>query len=146
MTTTLPLARETFITAMNRETGMTDRPRYLAVLDALIEWSLARPDQLVFRTDESVRGALSFCRVGSNVVFWSVKPTRADGALIELLPRANAILSEQDRNETREALNLMSREVLEGNDRLRVGFSAMKNPKSRDAMFTLMDHLVTKVA
>ena len=37
MTRTLPIARDAFITAMNRDTAGSDRPRYAAVLDALIE-------------------------------------------------------------------------------------------------------------
>lgn len=145
MSTTLPAAREAFITAMNRDTGGSDRPRYMAVLDALIDWSLARPEQLAFRSDESARGVLSFLRVGSNVVFWSVRPMRSDCPQIELLPRATSILSEEHRGEAREAINALSREVLEGDDKLRIGFSAMKNPNSRDAIFKLMNDLLEKV-
>lgn len=145
MTTTLPVARETFVAAMNRETSGSDRPRYMAVLESFLEWTLARPDQLTFRSDESARGVLSFLRVGSNVVFWSVKPMRNDCPQIELLPRAAAILGEEDRESARQALNALSRTVLEGDDKLRIGFSAMKNEASRAAMFSLMSDLLEKV-
>ena len=70
---------------------------------------------------------------------------RSDCPQIELLPRATSILTEEHRVEARESLNALSREVLEGDDKLRIGFSAMKNPASRDAIFKLMNDLLEKV-
>ena len=68
MSRTLPVARDAFLTAMNRDTAGSDRPRYTAVLDAMIEWSLARPEQLRFRDDESSDSALSLCVSLSNTL------------------------------------------------------------------------------
>lgn len=145
MSTTLPASREAFVTAMNRDTAGSDRSRYMTILDALIGWSLARPDQLAFREEESARGVLSFRRVGSNVVFWSVRPMRSDCPQVELVPRANSILSEQHRGEARDAINAVSRELLEENDKLSIGFSALKKPDSREAIFNLMTRLLEQV-
>jgi hypothetical protein len=142
MSRTLPIARDAFITAMNRDTAGSDRPRYTAVLDAMIEWSLARPDRLRFRDDESSKGVVSFQRVGSNVVFWAARPMRGTGPKIELLPRAASVLPEDKLASAREAINACSREILEDTDRLAIGFGAMKNPVAREAVFTLMDELL----
>ncbi len=142
MTRSLPIARDAFITAMNRDTAGSDRPRYTEVLDAMIEWSLARPEQLRFRDDESSKGVVSFQRVGSNMVFWAARPMRGNGPKIELLPRASSVLPNERMLAAREAINACSREVLEGDDRLAIGFGAMKNPTSRAAVFTLMDELL----
>jgi len=142
MSRTLPVARDAFLTAMNRDTAGSDRPRYTAVLDAMIEWSLARPEQLRFRDDESTKGVVSFQRVGSNVVFWAARPMRGTGPKIELLPRASSVLPNEKLLSAREAINACSREILEDDDRLAIGFGAMKNPASRDKVFTLMDELL----
>lgn len=142
MSRTLPVARDAFLTAMNRDTAGSDRPRYTAVLDAMIEWSLARPEQLRFRDDESTKGVVSFQRIGSNVVFWAARPMRGAGPKIELLPRASSVLPNERLESAREAINACSREILEGDDRLAIGFGAMKNPQARAAVFTLMDELL----
>ncbi len=142
MTRSLPIARDAFITAMNRDTAGSDRPRYTEVLDAMIEWSLARPELLRFRDDESSKGVVSFQRVGSNMVFWAARPMRGNGPKIELLPRASSVLPDERLHSAREAINACSREVLEGDDRLAIGFGAMKNPTSRAAVFTLMTELL----
>ncbi len=142
MTRTLPIARDAFITAMNRDTAGSDRPRYTAVLDALIEWSLARPEKLQFRTDESASGVVSFQRVGSNAVFWAARPMRGGGPKIEFLPRASALLTDEKRAAAREALNACTRELLDDNDRLAITFGALKNQTARDTVFTLMDDLL----
>ena len=62
MARTLPQARDEFIVAMNRDTAGTDRPRLLAVLDALIAWSVARPNLVRFRPEDSTKGVLTFER------------------------------------------------------------------------------------
>ena len=142
MSRTLPVARDAFLTAMRRDTTGSDRPRYVAVLDAMIEWSLARPELLRFRDDESTKGVVSFQRVGSNVVFWAARPMRGRGPKIEFLPRASSVLPSERLEQAREAINACSRATLESDDRLAIGFGAMKNPVAREAVFTLMDELL----
>lgn len=143
MTRTLPVARDAFITAMNRDTAGSDRPRYTAVLDALIEWSLARPEQLQFRSDESASGVVSFQRVGSNAVFWAARPMRGSGPKIEFLPRASAQLPEEKRAAAIECLNGCTRENLDDSERLAITFGALKNLTARETVFSLMDDLLT---
>jgi hypothetical protein len=142
MTRSLPAARDEFIKQMNRDTGRTDRPRFLAVLDSIIEWSLARPDLLKFRVEDSRQGVVSFERVGSSVVFWSAHPTRGDAPKLELLPRAAAALAAEDRVAAMETLNAHSRVAMSEDDKLRIGFGALKNVNARTAVFGVMTQLL----
>jgi hypothetical protein len=136
------MARTEFITALNRDIGKTERPRFLEVLDAMIAWSVARPDRLKFRNDETKQGVISFERVGSNVVFWSVHPRRGADPTIEFIPRSGSVLSETDRAEAMNALNAHSREVLTKDDKLRIGFGALKNQAARAAILGMMEQLL----
>ena len=142
MTRTLPLARDEFVSAMHRDTPGTDRPRYLAVLDAMIAWSLARPGKLRFRADETRQGVISFERTDSSVVFWSARPKRGDSPKLELLPRGSRALSPDQRASAVSALNSHSRAVLAADDPLRIGFGALKNTTARKAVLELMDSLL----
>jgi hypothetical protein len=141
-TRSLPMARTEFITALNRDTGKTERPRFLEVLDAIVAWSVARPDRLRFRNDETKPGVISFERVGSNVVFWSVHPRRGADPTVEFIPRSASVLSEADRAEVMNALNAHSRESLTKDDKLRIGFGALKNQTARAAILTMMEQLL----
>jgi len=141
-TRTLPLARDEFIAAMNRDTVGSERPRFLAVLDAMIAWSVARPTMLRFRAEESHRGVVSFERVGSNVVFWAACPRRNEAPKLDLLPRAARALSTDERATAMNALNAHTRETLTVEDPLRIGFSALKNVAARAAVLELMDDLL----
>src|SRR3712207_2115017 len=49
MSRTLAVARQEFVAAIKRDTPGPDGPRLVAVLDALIAWSVARPALLAFR-------------------------------------------------------------------------------------------------
>jgi hypothetical protein len=142
MTRTLSQARDEFVTAMNRDTVGTDRPRLLAVLDALIAWSVARPTQVRFRPEDSTKGVLTFERVGTKLVLWTATPRRADTPRLELLPRGTKVLSEEQRASVVSSLNAHSREVLESDDALRIGFGALKNPAARAAVLAVMDELI----
>lgn len=146
MSRTLTEARTSFITAMNRDTAGSDRARYIEVLDALIAWSVARPDQLQFREEETNGGVVSFCRAGTKVVFWAARSMRHDGPKLELLPHGAGLLSEERRTAARETINGCSRNLLEPEDRLSIGFGAMKNPNVRNTVFTLMSELLTEPA
>ncbi len=142
MPQTLPAARLEFIAVMKRETSTTEYPRFLAVLDAMIEWSLARPTMVKFRPDESENGKVAFERVGSKVVFWTATPRKHDRQRLELLPRAARLLSEDDRANATLTLNTHSREELTVEDPLRIGFGALKNQAARAAVFDCMDQLL----
>ena len=71
---------------------------------------------------------------------------RGDGPKLELLPRAASVLPAEQRTAAMDVLNAHSRELLEGDDKLCIGFSAMKNPAARTAIMTLMDQLLEQVS
>jgi hypothetical protein len=142
MSRTLPLAREAFVATIRRDTPGTDLPRLVKVLDALVAWSVARPALLAFRADEGRTDAISFERVGTQVVFWSARVTRGAGPKLEIYPPAGRALSPEERATVLETLNAHSREVLVDGDRLRIGFGALKNEAARTAVLALMQQLL----
>ena len=142
MSRTLPLAREAFLAEINRDTTGTERPRFAVVLDALIEWSVARPEMLTFRADEGPSIGVSFERVESKVVFWSARVMRGKGPKLEIYPPTGRSLSAEERAQVMQTLNAHSREVLVDGDRLRIGFAALKNVGARTAVLALMDQLL----
>jgi hypothetical protein len=142
MTRTLSVAREAFVAAIKRDTPGTELPRLVAVLDALIQWSVARPELLVFRTDDGASPTVSFERVGSKVVFWSARVTRGEGPKLEIYPPTGRGLTAEDRTRVMELLNVHSRDVLVEGDRLRIGFGALKNVAARTAVLALLDELL----
>ena len=143
MTRTLPLAHQAFVAAMQRDKPGTDLPRFVAVLDALITWSVARPALLTFRADEGRKDVVSFARAGSKAVFWSVQATRGTGPRLEIHAPTGRALSAEERTTVMQTLNAYSREVLVEGDRLRIGFGALKNPAALAAVLALMEQLLT---
>lgn len=143
MSLTLPVARTEFIAAMSRDTVVPERPRMIAVLDALIAWSAARPTMLKFHVDEGHPGVVSFERVGTKAIFWSASARRGDCPKLELLPRASRALTPEERANATSALNAHSREELAVGDPLRIGFSALKNEAGRTAVLALMEQLLS---
>jgi hypothetical protein len=143
MSPTLPLAREAFVAAVKQDTPGTDLPRLVAVLDALIAWSVARPGLLEFRPDAGEKGAVSFARVGSRAAFWSAQVTRGVGPRLEIHPPAGHPLNDAQRATVMQTLNAHSRAVLVEGDRLRIGFGALKNVAARAAVLALMEQLLT---
>jgi hypothetical protein len=142
MSRTLPAARDAFVAAITRDTPGTDLPRLVAVLDALIAWSIARPELLEFRGGEGRKDVVSFARVGSKAVFWSVQVTRDVGPKLELhLPSATA-LDDAQRAGVMGTLNAHSRAVLVEGDRLRIGFGALKNAAAQAAVLALLEQLL----
>ncbi len=139
---TLPLAREAFVSAIGHDTPGTDLPRYVAVLDALLAWSAARPQQLAFREETTPRGDISFVRAGTKEVLWSVRVLRGSAPVLEIAPPAGASLTAEGRTHALETLNRHSRVVLTGEDRLRIGFAALKNAAARTAVLSLLDDLL----
>jgi hypothetical protein len=142
MSRTLPLAHQAFVAAMQRDKPGTDLPRFVAVLDALIAWSVARPGLLTFRADEGRKDVVSFDRAGSKAVFWSAQVTRGTGPRLEIHAPSGRALTAEERTTVMETLNANSRQVLVEGDRLRIGFGALKNPAARAAVLALMEQLL----
>ena len=142
MSRTLPIAHQAFVAAVQRDKPGTDLPRFVAVLDALIAWSVARPGLLTFRADEARKDVVSFERVGSKGVFWSAQVTRGTGPRLEIHAPTGLGLSAEERTTVMETLNANSRHVLVEGDRLRIGFGALKNPEARAAVLALMERVL----
>jgi hypothetical protein len=143
MNRTLPLAHQAFVAAMQRDKPGTDLPRFVAVLDALIAWSVARPGLLAFRADEGRKDVVSFDRAGTKMVFWSAQVTRGTGPRLEIHAPSGRALSAEERTTVMETLNANSRMVLVEGDRLRIGFGALKNAAARAAVLGLMEQLLS---
>ena len=142
MSRTLPAACEAFVAEMARDTPGTDLPRYVAVLDALIAWSAARPALLQFREAEKRRDVVRFERAGTKAVFWSVRPVRGAAPMLEIAPPAGTSLTDEGRAHAMATLNAHSRAVLADGDRLRIGFGALKNVAAQRAVLALMEQLL----
>jgi hypothetical protein len=142
MSRTLPQSHQALVAAMKRDTPGTDLPRYVAVLDALIAWSTARPGWLAFRDAETRADVVSFNRAKSKEAFWSVAVTRGTGPRLEIHLMAARPLSAQDRAKVMEIMNQHSREVLVEGERLRIGFGALKNAAALAAVLSVMEQLL----
>lgn len=143
--TALSTARQDFIAAIKRDTVATECPRFLAVLDAMIEWSLARPTLVKFNPEASQGGMVTFSRVGTKtkkVDMWSASPRKRDMPRLELLPRAARFLAEEDRASVVATLNAHSRDDLTMEEPLRITFGALKNKDARAAVLECMDRLL----
>lgn len=138
----LSVARQDFITAMKRDTAPTECPRFLAVLDAMIEWSLARPTLVSFRPEDSHKGAVAFGRVGSKALVWTATPRKRDMPRLELMPRSARTLTEDDRAAVVATLNAHARDELTAEEPLRINFGALKNKAARAAVLDCMDKLL----
>jgi hypothetical protein len=142
MARTLPVAREAFVAAMKRETSGAELTRLVAVLDALIKWSVARPKAVTFRNADSSAGVLAFECVESKAILWSARVARGDAPKLELHVGAGS----ETRAKIMETLNAHSRSVLIEKDRLRIGFGALKNGAALDAVTSLLGELATPSA
>jgi hypothetical protein len=142
MSSTLPQAHEAVVAAIRQDTPGTDLPRYIAVLDALIAWSVARPKQLAFHPHEQRSDVIRFIRVGSKAVFWSTQVTRGSGPRLEIHLPPSGPWSAEERAQVMETLNQHMRSALLEGDRLRIGFGALKNVAARTAVLALMERLL----
>ena len=146
MSRTLPEVHKAFVAAIARDTSATELPRLVAVLDALIAWSVARPGKLALRAAEGRSDVISFERVGAGAgtgaVFWSAQVTRGKGPRLEIRAPSGRPLSPEERAAALETLNAHTREVLVEGDRLRIGFSALKNAAALAAVLGLMQQLL----
>lgn len=135
-------ARQAFVAAMKRETPGTDLPRYTAVLDALLDWSVARGELLQFRPAGTRADVLRFERAKTKEVFWSAQVVRAGSPKLEIHLAAGRPLRAEHRARALETLNAHSRDVLEEGDRLRIGFGALKNAAALAAVLALWAQLL----
>jgi hypothetical protein len=142
MSRTLHAAREAFVTAIKRETSGPELARLVGVLDALIKWSLARPQVLKFH-DDSAANVLAFACVESKDVCWSARVTRGEAPRLEFYPPTGRSLSAESRADVVETINTYSRQPLTESDRLRIGFGALKNATAFAAVTTLLGELLT---
>ena len=142
MSPSLSLARDGFVAALKREASGAEHARMVAVLDALLAWSLARPTQVAFRVDDRPKAVLTFERVGSKTVVWSARVIRGEGAKLELSSATGRSLSDESRAMVLQTLNAHSRVVLVDGDPLRISFAALKNTEGRAAVLALMERLL----
>lgn len=144
MPATLSAAREEFIRHMYRDNVVAERPRLLAVLDAVIAWSALHPELVRFRPGDDSKGVIRFEDVSTNTVFWSATPRRQNVPLLALLPGSSRLLTDEERSEAVTRLNSYTREDNPAG-RMHIGFGALKNPAGRAAVLELMDELLSKV-
>jgi hypothetical protein len=144
MPATLSSAREEFIRHMYRDNVVAERPRLLAVLDAVIAWSAAHSELVRFRPDDNTKGVIRFEEVATNTVFWTATPRRANSPLLQLLPGGARLLSDEDRTDAVTRLNSFTREANPA-ERMHIGFGALKNLEGRAAVLELMEELLQKV-
>jgi hypothetical protein len=142
MSRTLPVAREAFVAAMKRETTGTELARLVAVLDALIKWSVGRPQTLTFHADASPVGVIAFECVPTKTILWSARVTRGDAPKLEIYPPTGRSLTAESRAKVKEILNAHTRDLLEEKDRLRIGFGALKNNAALVAVTGLLGELL----
>ncbi len=146
MTRTLPDARGALVTAIEHDTAGMDRRQHVAVLDALIAWATARPQDLVFRSSDGVGPVISFEHKKRNVVFWAIRLTRGVGARLEIYPPTGRALADAQRLMVRETINAHTRDVLAEGDRLRISFGALKNANARAAVLDMLNLLLAEPA
>jgi hypothetical protein len=142
MSRTLPAAREAFVAAMKRETTGTELARLVAVLDALIKWSVGRPQTLTFHADASPVGVIAFECVPTKTILWSARVTRGDAPKLEIYPPTGRSLSVESRAKVMELINAHTRDSLEEKDRLRIGFGALKNNTALAAVTAMLADLL----
>jgi hypothetical protein len=138
----LAAARQDFITGLKRDTTPTECPRFLAVLDSIIEWSLAHPTQVRFDPAESHDGTITFTRVDSKAVMWTASLRKRDMPRLTLLPRTARLLSSEVRAEVVNTFNAHARDELTMENPLRITFGALKNKTARAAVLECMDRLL----
>lgn len=144
MPATVAAARAEFIKHMNRDNVAVERPRMVAVLDAVLSWSAERPHLVRFRPDTSNSGAIRFEVVATSSTFWMAVPRRENAPVLRLLPGASDLISEDIRADAVQRLNAHTREQNPAG-RMHIGFGALKNPDGRAAVFALMDELLGQV-
>src|SRR5688572_22117002 len=105
MPSTLSNAREEFMRHVHRDNVLAERPRLLAVLDAVIAWSAQHAEYIRFRPDENGKGAIRFEDIATGNVFWVATPRRHNVPLLQLLPGSARVLTEEERSDAVTRLN-----------------------------------------
>lgn len=144
MATTFAIARQEFIRHMYRDNAAAERPRLVAVLDAVVAWSDSHSEQVRFRPDDNTKGVLRFEDVASNRVLLMMSPRRENSPLLQLLPGSSNVLTEDERSEIVMRLNAHTREE-NPFGRMHIGFGALKNPTGRAAVLELLDEVLQKM-
>ncbi len=129
---------------MYRDNAAAERPRLLAVLDAVIAWSAANAERVRFRPDENTKGVIRFEDISNNAVLLMVSPRRENAPVLQLLPGAGRLLTDDERSEVVAQLNSHTRE-LNPLGRMHISFGALKNETGRAAVFALLDEVLQKV-
>lgn len=142
-TTSLQEHRTAFLEQVNRYVPhLEERKRFGQVLDHFITWSRGRTDVAPLESDYNEH-AVSFVRTSDRAVLWTASPVRVDGARFEVLPRMRRALSEEQMQDAREVFDSISVEQNDDQSMLRVRFSALKGPVSRDRVTALLERLLT---
>ena len=144
MPTTLSTAREEFIRHMYRDNVVAERPRLLAVLDAMIAWSAARAEFIRFRPDGKGQGVIRYEDNATGNVFWVASPRRQNSPLLQLMPGSSRSLTDDERADAVTRLNSYTREE-NPTGRMHISFGALKNVAGREAVLELMGELLEKV-
>jgi hypothetical protein len=138
--------RAAFLAAVARDTPGSDLARYTEVLDEVLAWVVARADRVAVTAEPSAAGVIAFTpAAGAAGPRWSLRPVRGDAPLVEILPAAGTRQDAQ-RERVRAMFNAHSRVVLGADDRLRIGFGALKKPAARTALLALLDTLLDEPA
>lgn len=116
----------------------------VAVLDAVIAWSAQRPAEVRFRADENNKGIIRFECVGSRSVLWAATPRHEGVPVLELMPGATSLLSDEEKKEAAATLGGLTSKAQDASGRLHIGFGALKNRASLDSVLSLMDDLLAK--
>jgi hypothetical protein len=144
MPVTFATARQEFIRHMYRDNGPAERPRLVAVLDAVVAWSNAHSEQVRFRPDDNTKGVIRFEDIASSKVLLMISPRRANSPLLQLLPGASRVLTDDERSDIVMRLNAHTREE-NPFGRMHIGFGALKNPAGRAAVLALLDEVLEKM-
>ena len=144
MSATLSTAREEFIRHMYRDNGVAERPRLLAVLDAMIAWSAARAEFIRFRPDENGQGVIRYEDTATGNVFWVATPRRQNSPMLQLMPGSARSLTDEVRSDAVTRLNSYTREE-NPTGRMHISFGALKNVAGREAVMELMAELLANV-
>jgi hypothetical protein len=140
----LSTAREEFIRQVYRDNLVAERPRLLAVLDAVIAWSAARAEFIRFRPDDNGKGVIRFEDIATGAVFWVATPRRQNVPMLQLLPGSARFLTDEERSDIVTRLNSHTRE-LNPAGRMHISFGALKNPAGRADVLALMGELLEKL-
>jgi hypothetical protein len=129
---------------MYRDNAAAERPRLVAVLDAVIAWSATHAGQVRFVPDENTKGSIRFEDIATHSVLFTMTPRRENAPVLQLLPGSSRLLNDAERSEIVARLNAHTREA-NPLGRMHIGFGALKNPDGRAAVLALMDELLDRI-